>query len=158
MRYYRVPAVSIAVIDRYRIAWIYAAGLRSIASNESTSTTTLFQAASMSKPVAAAAILRLFEERRLSLDADVNTMLRSWRVPWPAGSTQPVTMRRLLSHYAGVNVQDWPGYDRDAPLPTLLQVLDGAPPSNSEAVRVTATPGTVTQYSGGGTSIAQQVA
>lgn len=158
MQYYRVPAVGIAVIDHYRIVWVYAAGVRSVASDERATPATLFQAASMSKPVAAAAILRLAEERHLDLDADVNTLLRSWRVPWSAGSTRPVTLRGLLSHSAGINVHGFAGYDRDAPFPTLLQVLDGAPPSNSEPVRVTATPGTTTEYSGGGTSIAQQLA
>ncbi len=150
MRHYRVPAVSIAVIDGYRVTWRYAV---------SATSTTLFQAASMSKPVAAAAMLRLFEERNLSLDADVNAFLRSWKVPPTAnGSNERVTMRGLLSHSAGINVHGFQGYDRDAPLPTLVQVLDGTPPANSPPIRVTATPGSATEYSGGGTSIAQQVA
>ena len=110
----------------------------------------------MSKPVAAAAILALFEAKHLSLDAPANTMLRSWQVPGDAAGG--VTMRRLLSHSAGTNVHGFDGYDRDAQLPTLVQVLDGAPPANSEAVRVMATPGRDTEYSGGGTSIAQQLA
>jgi CubicO group peptidase (beta-lactamase class C family) len=67
-------------------------------------------------------------------------------------------MRRLLSHSAGVNVHGFVGYDRDAPLPTVVQVLDGTPPANSPAIRVTAVPGSKTEYSGGGTTIAQQVA
>ncbi len=159
MRYYRVPAVSIAVIDHYRIAWTYAAGLRDAASDAPASTATLFQAASMSKPVAAAAILALFEAKHLNLDADVNTMLASWHVPPPPrDSPERVTMRRLLSHSAGINVHGFVGYDRDAPLPSLVQVLDGAPPANSEPIRVTVVPGAATQYSGGGTSIAQQLA
>jgi CubicO group peptidase (beta-lactamase class C family) len=159
MRYYRVPGVSIAVIDDYRVAWLYAAGFGNVASRVPLSPSTLFQAASMSKPVAAAAILRLFEEKHLSLDADVNTMLRSWRVPPPPFKTsEHVTMRRLLSHSAGINVHGFAGYDRDAPLPTLVEVLDGAPPANSPAIRETAVPGSTTDYSGGGTTIAQQVA
>ncbi len=158
-RYYRVPAVSIAVIDHYRVAWTYAAGLRDVTSNAAASTATLFQAASMSKPVAAAGILELFEAKQLNLDADVNTMLTSWHVPPPPGnSPERVTMRRLLSHSAGINVHGFVGYDRDAPLPSLVQVLDGAPPANSEPIRVTMVPGAATQYSGGGTSIAQQLA
>lgn len=158
MRAYRVPAASIAVIDDYRVVWAYAAGLRDVAAGTPATTTTLFQAASMSKPVAAAGILRLFEEKHLDLDADVNTLLRSWRVPMPPNSTQFVTMRRLLSHSAGINVHGFVGYDRDAPLPTLVQVLNGTPPANSPAIELTATPGSKTEYSGGGTTIAQQVA
>ncbi len=159
MRYYRVPAVSIAVIDDYRVAWAYAVGVRDEASNAAASTATLFQAASMSKPVGAAAILALFEAKHLDLDADVNTMLRSWHVPPPPrNSSERVTMRRLLSHTAGVNVHGFAGYDRDAVLPTLVQVLDGTPPANNEAIRVTMVPGSATVYSGGGTTIAQQLA
>jgi CubicO group peptidase (beta-lactamase class C family) len=157
MRRYRVPAVSVAVIDNYRIAWIYATGFRDVASHAPALTTTLFQAASMSKPVAAAAILRLFQEKRLDLDGDVNTMLHSWRVP-VRNSSEHVTMRRLLSHNAGINVHGFAGYDRDAALPTLVQVLDGVPPANNDPIRVVATPGSLTDYSGGGTSIAQQLA
>jgi CubicO group peptidase (beta-lactamase class C family) len=159
MRFYHVPAVSIAVVDDYGVAWARAYGVRDVALNAPAQETTLFQAASMSKPVAAAAILRLFEERGLSLDADVNTMLRSWRVPPPPGNTpERVTLRRLLSHSAGINVSGFVGYDRDAPLPTLLQVLNGTPPANSERIAVTSVPGSAPNYSGGGTTIAQQLA
>lgn len=159
MRRYRVAAASIAVIDDYRIVWLYAAGFANPSSRVPATTATLFQAASMSKPVAAAAILRLFEARSLSLDADVNTLLRSWKLPTPAdGWPQRVTMRRLLSHTAGINVHGFLGYDRDAPLPTLTQVLDGVPPANNPPIRVTGVPGSTMEYSGGGTSIAQQVA
>ena len=134
-------------------------GFATFASNAPALTTTLFQAASMSKAVAAAGFLRLFEDKQLDLDADVNTMLSSWHVPQPPDtSSERVTLRRLLSHTAGVNVHGFIGYDRDATLPTLVQVLDGVAPANSEAIRVTAVPGSKTDYSGGGTSIAQQVA
>ncbi|HXM07582.1 MAG TPA: serine hydrolase domain-containing protein, partial [Candidatus Acidoferrum sp.] len=158
MRFYRVPAVSIAVIDNYKIAWTYAAGLRDTAHGAPATTTTPFQAASMSKAVAAAGILRLFQEKHLSLDADVNTLLRSWHLPEPATASSGVTMRRLLSHSAGINVHGFTGYDRNTQLPTVLEVLDGAPPANSVAIRVTGIPGAKTEYSGGGTTIAQQVA
>ncbi|MBV8689562.1 MAG: beta-lactamase family protein [Candidatus Eremiobacteraeota bacterium] len=159
MRHYRVPAVSIAVVDNYHVVWTHAAGPRDIASKAPASTTTLFQAASMSKPVAAAAILRLFEDKHVSLDVDVNTLLKSWRIPpSPESTSEHVTMRRLLSHSAGINVSGFAGYDRDAALPTLVQILNGVAPANSEAIRVTSIPGSKTEYSGGGTSIAQQVA
>jgi CubicO group peptidase (beta-lactamase class C family) len=158
MRRYRVPAVSMAVIDNYRVVWTYASGLRDVASNAPATAGTLFQAASMSKAVAAAAILRLFEQRHLSLDAGANTMLRSWHVPPGRNSPDGVTMRRLLSHTAGINVHGFAGYDRDAAVPTLVEVLDGVPPATNEAIRVVNAPGRAASYSGGGTSIAQQLA
>ncbi len=159
MKLYRVPAVSIAVVEDYHVAWARAYGLRDVASNAPAQPTTLFQAASMSKPVAAAGILRLFQQRGLLLDADVNTMLRSWRVPpLPEKTKELVTMRRLLSHSAGINVGGFVGYDRDAPLPTRVQVLNGAPPANSEPIAMTSVPGGSPNYSGGGTTIAEQLA
>jgi CubicO group peptidase (beta-lactamase class C family) len=158
MRFYRVPAVSIAVIDNFTIAWTFAAGLRDVGSDAPATTTTLFQAASMSKAVAAAGILRLFQEKDLSLDANVNTLLTSWHLRETGTTSSNVTMRRLLSHSAGINVHGFSGYDRDAQLPTVLEVLNGAPPANSAAIRVTGIPGAKTEYSGGGTTIAQLVA
>jgi CubicO group peptidase (beta-lactamase class C family) len=159
MKFYKVPAVSIAVIDNYRVAWTAAYGSRSVAAREPAEPATLFQAASMSKPVFAAAILSLFAHKHLSLDADVNTMLHSWTVPPPPGnSAQRVTLRRILNHTAGTNVHGFQGYDRDARIPTLLQVLDGRPPANNPAIRVVSTPGGPSEYSGGGTTIGQQLA
>ena len=158
MRFYRVAAVSIAVVKDYRVAWARAYGLRNVAARSPADPSTLFQACSMSKPVFAAGILRLFEQRGLSLDSDLNTMLRSWRVPPPpGGSPERVTVRRLLSHTAGTNVPGFLGYDRDRPIPTLLQILDGVPPANNEAIRVTSVPGRAFRYSGGGTTIGEQL-
>jgi len=77
MRRYNVPAVSVAVIDGGRIAWARAWGVTTAGGQAPADTATLFQAASISKPVAAAAALRLVERGMLHLDGDVNTQLRS---------------------------------------------------------------------------------
>ena len=117
---------------------------------------TLFQAGSVSKPVTAVAILRLVDQGVVNLDADVNELLTSWRVP-AVGDWQPVlTLRRLLTHTAGLTVHGFGGYAHDAEGPTVPQLLDGEPPANSGAVRVAMMPGLVWKYSGGGTTIAQQ--
>ena len=117
---------------------------------------TLFQAGSVSKPVTAFAILRLVHQGVVDLDTDVNELLTSWRVP-PVGDWQPVlTLRRLLTHTAGLTVHGFGGYAHDAEVPTVAQLLDGAPPANSASVRVVMMPGFVWKYSGGGTTIAQQ--
>ncbi len=156
MRYYHVPGVSVAVLDRGRIVWARGWGVADTATGTPVDTSTLFQAASISKPVAAAGALRLVEQGVLDLDEDVNHRLESWQVPANTfTSTQNVTLRRLLSHSAGTTVHGFPGYAATDSLPTIVQVLDGTPPANTDPVRVDTVPGSRWRYSGGGTSIAQ---
>lgn len=151
MRYHHVPGVSVAFIDHGRIAWTRVYGLADIASQTPVTPDTLFQAASISKPITAIATMRLVQDGKLKLDEDVNQQLRSWKIP-ENGFTQiqKVTLRRLLSHTAGTTVSGFRGYDIGAPLPNLEQVLDGKPPANNRPIRVDTVPGTLWRYSGGG--------
>ena len=152
-----VPGVSIAVIHNGKIEWAKGFGVATMGGVPITPET-LFQAGSISKPVAAMAALRLVQQGKLSLDADVNTMLKSWKLPaTPIAEGKPVTLRELLTHTGGTTVHGFPGYAADAPVPTLVQVLDGEKPANTPAIRVEATPGTKWNYSGGGFTIMQQI-
>ncbi|MDF9440413.1 class A beta-lactamase-related serine hydrolase [Stenotrophomonas acidaminiphila] len=156
MAFHRVPAVSIALIDQGRIAWARAYGVADAASQQPATTTTRFQAGSISKPLSALGALRLVEQGRLSLDADANGQLASWKIPQNAFTRAgTINLRRLLNHSAGVTVHGYDGYAPGQPLPTLLQVLDGIAPANSEPVRVDIAPGSAWRYSGGGYSIVQ---
>ena len=119
-------------------------------------TTTLFQAGSISKPVAATAALKLVEAGKLSLDDDVNAKLKTWRIPDNAlTQTQKVTLRRLLSHSAGLTVHGFPGYGVTERMPSVVEVLDGA--GNTAPVRVNVEPGSLWRYSGGGYTVMQQL-
>lgn len=152
-----IPAVSIAVINDYRIEWAAGYGVREMGQSDSISTETLFQACSMSKAVTAVAALRLVEQGKLDLDADINTFLTSWKLP-SQGRWQPhVTLRQLLSHTAGTSPAWYPGYHRDQDIPTLLEILQGDQPSNTPEVRVISLPGLRFRYSGGGYCVVQQV-
>jgi CubicO group peptidase (beta-lactamase class C family) len=158
MRATNTPAVSIAVIDGGRIEWARAYGVLQAGGAVAADTGSLFQAGSISKPVAALGALLLAERGALSLDADVNTFLRSWRVPENAFTArEKVTLRRLVSHGAGLTVHGFPGYALTAPVPTTVQVLDGQPPANTAAVRVDTFPDAVLRYSGGGFTVMQQM-
>src|SRR5215472_5845094 len=142
-----VPAASVAVAaDGQEV--IAAWGAR---------TSTLFQAASISKPVAALVALRLVADGRLDLDADVNGFLTSWQLPGGAGD-EPVTLRHLLCHGGGLTVPGFPGYRQDEPLPSLTEMLDGLPPSNTPPVRRDGPAGRQWSYSGGGYLVVQQLA
>lgn len=156
MKTYRVPGVSIAVIHRNQIAWAKGYGVADRSTGKAVEPGTLFQAGSISKPVAAAGALKLAESGKLSLDENVNVKLRSWKVPDNEFTTEEkVTIRRLVSHTAGLTVHGFPGYAAANPIPTLVQVLDGARPANTPPVRVNATPGSIWRYSGGGYTILQ---
>src|SRR5579871_2129636 len=155
LAYYETPGISIAVIEDYEIAWTRGYGVKEAGKSDAVTTETLFQAGSISKPVAAMAALHLVEAGKLDLDEDVNTYLTSWKVP-PNADWQPrITLRQLLSHTAGLTIHGFPGYLPTRPIPTVPQLLDGEPPANTGAVRVNAVPGTQFRYSGGGTTIVQ---
>ncbi len=158
MAHYHVPAVSVAVVDSGRIAWARGFGVTTAGTADSVTATTLFQAASISKPVAATAMLRLVEQGKLDLDTPVNTYLTSWKVPDNRFTAQaPVTLRRLVSHSAGMTIHGFPGYAAGEPVPTVPQVLDGEPPANTRPVRVDTVPGAIGRYSGGGVTVEQLV-
>ncbi len=158
MKHYKVPGVSVAVIDNSSISWARGYGHREAGADKPVTTDTLFQAASISKPVAVTAALRLIEQGRLSLDEDVNLKLKSWKVSENEFTKeQKVTIRRLTSHSAGLTVHGFPGYAADKPIPSVVQILNGEPPANTRAVRVDTVPGTKWRYSGGGTTVLQQL-
>jgi CubicO group peptidase (beta-lactamase class C family) len=157
MAHFKIPAVSVAVVDRGELAWARAYGAVEPGGAPAT-TGTLFQAGSISKPVAAMVALRLVQDGVLALDQDVNARLRSWRVPPSAAAGgEKVTLRRLLSHTAGMTVGGFPGYQAGGPVPGLVAVLDGAPPANTQPVRVDIRPGSKWRYSGGGYTVMQQL-
>lgn len=151
MKHYHVPGISIAVINKGRIEWTKGYG-------GTITSKTVFQAGSISKMIAAVGALKLVDQGKVSLDEDVNHYLKSWRVPENEFTkTEKVTLRRLLSHSAGTSVSGFPGYERGGSIPSTLQVLEGEAPANTDPVRVLMTPGEKFQYSGGGTTIVQQL-
>ena len=159
MKSYHVPGVSIAVIDNWRVVYAKGFGVKAFGGTQPVDSTTLFLAGSISKPVFTSGFLRLVEDRKLPLDTDVNTLLKSWHLPDSRFTEhEKVTLRRLLTHSAGLTVWGFPGYALDASIPTVPQILDGAPPANTPAVRNDTTPGARWLYSGGGMTIAQLVA
>jgi CubicO group peptidase (beta-lactamase class C family) len=151
-----VHGVSIVVIRNYEINWAKGYGFADIELKQKVTANTLFQAGSISKPVAAVGAMTLVEQGKLKLDDDVNSYLKEWKVPENEFTKQQkVTLRRLLSHTAGLTVHGFPGYEVSAPVPTVLEVLDGKKPANTAAIRVDILPGTQYRYSGGGYTVAQ---
>jgi CubicO group peptidase (beta-lactamase class C family) len=158
MKQFNVPGVSIAIIKDFKIAATYEYGVADAETGAPVTADTMFQAASISKTVAAMASLKAVQDGRFSLDQDVNTILKSWKLP---GGTftkdRPVTPRSLMSHTSGTgDAFGFPGYALKAPLPSMPQILDGVqPPSVLRAVRLERPPLTGFEYSGGGVLVQQ---
>ena len=156
MAFYNVPGVSIAVVLDGKIAWAKGYGVLEAGGPAQVNPDTIFQAGSISKPVAGIAALKLVEQGKLQLETPINDVLTSWNIPDNAFTQQtPVTLRQIMSHTAGLNVHGFPGYAAGAPVPTVQQVLDGVPPANTRAVRVNKLPGESWRYSGGGYTVMQ---
>ena len=152
-----VPGVSIAVIHNGVIDWAQGFGVQQVGCKPVTAET-VFQAGSISKPLAAMAALHQVQMGKLALDTDVNTELTSWKVP--ASDVAPdatVTLRELLTHTAGFTVHGFPGYAAGDPVPTLVQILNGEKPANTSAIRLESVPGARWNYSGGGYVVMQQM-
>ena len=157
MKFHKVPGLSIAVIRNGKIEWAKGYGVSSQEGNRPVDENTLFQAASISKPVAALAALHWVEAGKLSLDANINTYLKGWQVPDNKfTTTEKVTLRRLVTHTAGLTVHGFGGYAKGEDVPTLIQVLNGEKPANSKAILPDTIPGKINRYSGGGYTIMQK--
>lgn len=149
-----VPGVSVAVIHEGRIDWAAGYGVRKAGSGEAVTTQTLFQAASISKPVSGMVVLRMAQEGRLELDAPINEMLGEWKLP-DGGFAGEVTPRHLMSHTGGTGVHGFPGYRSFDPLPSVVDVLNGSGHANTGQVRRVARLRQNVTYSGGGSTIMQ---
>lgn len=157
MAAHKTPGVSVAVIRNGSIVMAKGYGVLE-AGGAPVNAETLFQAASISKPVAALAALHMMQHGQFTLDENVNGKLKLWKVPDNEFTAiEKVTLRRLLSHTAGLTVHGFPGYAQSEPLPEITAILDGIKPANTKPVRVAITPGTRYQYSGGGYTVMQQL-
>lgn len=160
MQRFRVPGASVTVIKDFQVHWAKGYGLADVESKAPVTPDTAFQAASISKPVTAVAVMRAVQQGKLDLDVDVNRYLKSWKVPDNEFTrARPVTLRALLSHTSGTGDGfGFPGYHPDAPRPTVQEILSGKqPPSNTGPVLWERPPFVAQKYSGGGTVIVQLI-
>lgn len=155
---YKIPGASIAVIKNYKIEWAKGFGTRDKKNNLPVTTDTLFQAASISKPVTAVAALKTFSNKHISIDENINNILTSWKIPAsPYTKKQFVTLRLLLSHTAGITGMRETGYPTNKKYPTLLEILNGKSPANTPPVVMVRAPNTKYEYSPASYSIVQAV-
>lgn len=157
MTRYHVPAVSLALIEEGRITDTVFIDTTDESPFHFIGTDTQFQAASISKAVTAIGIMRLVDQGLLELDGSANSYLSRFILKENDGApAEAVTLRQLLSHSGGVNMTSYPGFERNADLPDLLEILEGADKAESLPVRVTHAAGSY-RYSGGGFLILQAI-
>jgi CubicO group peptidase (beta-lactamase class C family) len=148
------PGLAVALVHGGQVIWAAGYGLADPTTGRPVTAATRFQAASVSKPVTAWGVLRLVESGRISLDEPVTGRLRRWRPPPSRFYADGVTVRRLLSHTAGLSVHGYIGQTPDRPLPSIAASLSGET-GDSFPVELLETPGRRWLYSGGGYSLAQ---
>jgi Raf kinase inhibitor-like YbhB/YbcL family protein len=148
-----VPGLAVALVHHGQLAWAAGYGLADRPTRAPVTAATRFQAASVSKPVAAWGVLRLVEQDRIGLDEPVVGHLRRWRPPPAPFDADGITVRRLLSHTAGLSVHGYAGQPPDRPLPPIEASLRGD--AGSFPVELLEAPGRRWLYSGGGYSVLQ---
>ena len=151
-----VPGAAVALLRNGEVVWITGHGYADLERRTPVEPSTVFNIGSISKTVAAWGVMRLVEEDRIDLDAPVEIYLTRWHLPSSEFDHDGVTMRRLLSHTAGLRLHGYPGFRPDEPLPSLEASLSGAT-NGSGDVRLVIEPGTEWRYSGGGYTLAQLV-
>ncbi|MDQ2771923.1 MAG: beta-lactamase family protein, partial [Bacteroidota bacterium] len=122
---------------------------------------TVFQVASLSKWISAVGVMKLVEAGKLDLDAPVSKYLTRWQLPPSEFNNDDVTVRRLLSHTAGLtDGLGYSGFAPGTPVQSLEQSLTKASDADegiSGAVHVGMKPGSAFTYSGGGYTLLQLV-
>lgn len=158
MKILNVPGLSISVFDNNEILWSKGYGKKNKETGKDVNKNTIFQAASISKPVASVAAFKLIEEDKLSLNEDVNSKLKRWQVPNNEFTkNEKVTPSRIMSHTSGLSTSGFQGYNKKDSIPTLKEILQGSKITNSEPVRVVQKPGESEKYSGGGMEVLQML-
>jgi CubicO group peptidase (beta-lactamase class C family) len=158
MEHYHIKALSVAVVENYKIAWAKAYGWADDSLKVPATTQTLFQAASISKSLNGVGVMKLVQDKKIDLYADINNYLTSWKFPYDSLSKgKKISMANLLSHTAGLTVHGFEGYTPGKAVPNVVQVLDGKKPANSDPIRSMYEPGLKSEYSGGGITISQLI-
>jgi len=144
LRKYRAPGAAVALVQDGKVAWAQGYGLANEASGAPVTTETTFQVASLSKSITAWGVMRLVEEGKIDLDAPVTHYLKSWRLPSSKLDPNGVTVRRLLSHTAGIAPWTHAGAPIEATLPAPAELL------SAEPLRLVRQPGEREVYTNGG--------
>lgn len=156
MSAYSIPALSLAIINQGEIEWADLYQNPSFSEAQKLDCNSIFQAASLSKPVTFMAALRMHASGEIDLDRNIQEYLKNFEIPQGKQSAEnPITFRNLFSHTSGLNPGGYQGYARDLDMPADLDILQGLEGVNSPAIEVVTAPNEVLAYSGGGYTLAE---
>ncbi len=148
MKVYNVPGVSIAFINNFEVEWAKAFGVRDTRTSDIVTLDTLFESGSTAKSFTALATLQTVRKNLLTLDENVNKKLKAWKIPEnDLTKEEKVTLKRLLSHTAGINRPDSMFGSESGSMSTIEHILSGEKPALNDPVKVEFIPGTDHQYS-----------
>ena len=147
---WQVHGTSVALVEGGEVVWEHGYGWADMEAWLPVLPGTVFQAASISKVVSAAVVLRLVQDGVLDLDEPVSRRLTRWRLPESEFDSDKVTLRRILSHTAGLSVPGYLGFLPDQPVQTLEASLASASDADDRGVAMILPPGEKWAYSGGG--------
>jgi len=153
---YKIPALSLAVIKHGEIEWADIYQNAHFPLRHPLDCTSLFQAASLSKPVTFMAAVRMQAAGKIDLDKNIQDYLKSFVLP--AGkqtAKNPVTLRNIFSHTSGITPGGYQGYAKDLALPSDISILKGSIGVNSSAIAVITPPNQTLAYSGGAYTLAE---
>jgi len=151
MQKYKVPGLRVVFTDKGKISWSKSYGYANLKDSIKVDDKTVFQGASLGKPITAMVALNLVEQGVLKLDEDVNNKLIGWKVPTNEFTKkEKVTLRRLIGHTSGFNRYYGANYMPYEEIPTIVQTLRGEKPSKHPAAKLVAIPGQKYIYSNPG--------
>ena len=98
----KTPSIAVAVAKGGRIIWEEGFGFADVEHRTPATPTTLYSMASISKPITATGLMKLVEQGKIDLDRPANDYLGAAKITGLAGPASGATVRRVMSHTAGL--------------------------------------------------------
>ena len=156
MSAYKIPALSLAVIQQGEIEWAEIYTNADFPEGQDLDCSSIFQAASLSKPVTFLAALRMHAAGEIDLDENIQNYLEDYVIPEGKQTPEnPVTFRNIFAHTSGITPGGYQGYAKDLPIPSDLDILRGNEGANTPAIEVVNPPNETLAYSGGAYTLAE---
>ncbi|WP_020537323.1 serine hydrolase domain-containing protein [Lewinella cohaerens] len=153
---YNIPALSLAVIHQGEIEWADVYQNANFSDEQKLDASSIFQAASLSKPVTFLAALRMHSAGEIDLDKNIEDYLKDFELPQGKQTAEnPVTFRNLFAHTSGITPGGYQGYAKGLVVPSDIDILRGTEGVNSPAIDVIRPPNETLAYSGGAYTLAE---